>query len=686
MVWRNSLVLYLAFLAHLNASAQENPENEVDLEILADEIFGFQDLDVNYEELYENMAQLLSHPINLNKATAEELRFLNLLSEQQIQNLMQYRIENGELISVYEVQSITGFDADIASKMKPFVTVESTTPGKNLWGRIQKEKNRYLLVRYGQSLETKKGFKEETASSSRFRGNDGDVYLRFRTSKPGDFSFGFTIDRDAGEQLKWQSSQRQYGFDFYSFHAQILNNKNLKNLIVGDFQTQFAQGLILGGSYGYGKGAETVTTIRRSNLGFLPYTSAVESGFKRGVAVTYKVFSSIELSLFYSNSPDDARLESDSLSQRSASSFQTTGLHRNEKELQAKHQVREQNIGAVISYTRKNLDGGLIFNRLNFSEPIQPKARPYNQFNFTGSQVQNAGAWINYTIHNVTFFSEVAHTLKKGNGLTAGLLASLTPKLDIAIHARHYQRDFISLRSSAFSESSEPQNETGFYWGWKYQLKKRISAAGYVDLFKFPWLRFRSYTPSEGHELLFRLSYQPAKTTTMYIQAREEVKTRNVTNPDVPNQFITAQGIKRSYCINFDYAATPNMKLKTRAQFSTYDINENFSNGVVIAQDISIDLGAISIAARYALFDTDDFENRQYLYERDVWLAYSLPAYAGSGIRSYIMAEYKVNKQLSFWVRFASIRYTDRSLIGSDADEIAGDRKRDIRFQARIKF
>src|SRR5688572_781377 len=96
--------------------AQEYPKKDVDLEILADQLFGFQDLDLNYEELYENMALLLSNPINLNKASAEELRFLNLLSESQVQNLVKYRNENGALLSIYELQAVAGFDSVVISK------------------------------------------------------------------------------------------------------------------------------------------------------------------------------------------------------------------------------------------------------------------------------------------------------------------------------------------------------------------------------------------------------------------------------------------------------------------------------------------------------------------------------------------------------------------------------------------
>src|SRR5690349_16578993 len=86
------------------AAAQEYPRQEADLQEIADNLYGFQDLDLNYEELYENLVQLFSNPINLNKATAEDLRFIKILSEDQIKNLIGYRNDFGYLLSIYELQ------------------------------------------------------------------------------------------------------------------------------------------------------------------------------------------------------------------------------------------------------------------------------------------------------------------------------------------------------------------------------------------------------------------------------------------------------------------------------------------------------------------------------------------------------------------------------------------------------
>ncbi|QOI98480.1 MAG: helix-hairpin-helix domain-containing protein [Flammeovirgaceae bacterium] len=683
MRWPVCMVL----LTCIVANAQEYPRKEVDLERLADELFGYQDLDLNYEELYENLALLLSNPININTANTEQLRFLNLLTEAQVQSLVNYRTENGPLISMYELQAVPGFEVPDILRITPFFIVSNPATGfdRSFLKRITQSDNSYFIMRYDRTLETKAGFTNSVSESQQFKGKEDKLYLRFRSARPGDYSFGFTMEKDAGEQMAWSSSKKQYGFDYNSFHAQVLNKGRVKNLIVGDYQAQFAQGLLLGGNFGFGKGGETVTTVRRSNLGFMPYTSVNELGYLRGAAVTYELHKNIFVSSFYSNAFRDASIADDSTEQSFAAAFQTTGLHRNEAELSSRKRIREQQYGVIINYRIRQTEAGFIFNHIDYNLIISRTPRAYNQFAFSGNGLDNIGIFLNHTVKNFTFFSEAGKTLNRGYGVVAGLLGSITQQFDLVLHFRNYQRNFYSLYANAFAEGSLPINEGGIYWGWKYRWNKKYNVAGYADLFHFPWLRYRSYTPSDGHEWLLRFTYQPVRSVLLFVQVREESKVRNLSTSE-SNLYLTGEGIKRNLWLNADYGLGTKLRLKTRAQFSSYIINNRKTYGMALLQDVAINFGRLSVTARYALFDTDDYDNRQYVYERDVWLAYSLPAYSGIGIRSYILAEYGLSRRLSIWLRWARTTYTHQEVIGSGADAITGNKRNDLRMQVRFRF
>jgi len=670
------------------ANAQVLPKKEVDLERLVDEIFAIQDEDINYEDLYENLAQLYSNQADLNAVTEEQLRSLFILNESQIQSFLTYRNEAGPFLSVYELQSIEGFTEDIIQRLSPFVTVPDAAMSfnKNLFKRILNEKNNYLIVRYDRTIEEKKGYQETTPPAGKYIGSPGRLYTRFQTRRTGDFSLGFTAEKDAGEKIMWSPTKKQFGADFVSFHMQVMNKGKIKNLVLGDFQAQFGQGLILGSAFGIGKNAEAVTTVRRGNLGFLPYTSVYEARYLRGAAISYSLSKRLTLHGMFSSRWRDGNLKQDTTEESSdlISSFQLTGLHRTPSELANRSAVQERNIAGVINYKFKTLDAGLLFHHTEFSVPLVPASNIYNKFYFQGNKNTNAGFFLNYSWKNFSFFSEGAQSINQGTGVIAGIIGSITSSLDISLLFRKFDRNFYSFYSNALAENSTPQNETGMYWGWKYVFNKKYSFSGYFDLFQFPWLRYRSYTLSDGSEWLARFNYKPTKTIAAFLQVREETKVRN--NSNDTNLYLTDTGTKRNYWINVDYQITPQLAFKTRAQFSTYSLAGQNSKGMVLLQDVTWHSGKLSVSGRYALFDTDDYDNRLYIYEKDVWLAFSFPAYYGVGVRNYLLLQYSLSKKVDVWVRWAHVRFTDRDTIGSGSEAMEGNIRNDVKFQTRIRL
>jgi hypothetical protein len=677
----------LLLLLVIQLPAQDFPRNDFNPERLADEIFPAQNLDLNYEERYENLMQILANPVDLNRATAEELRSFFVLREEQIGSLLAYRLENGPFLSVYELQSVPGLDSPTLYRLMPFVKVEDTSTrlDKSLLQRIINERNSYFITRCERTLEEKKGYRQETDSVHRYAGSPDKIYWRFRTSKAGDFSFGLTAEKDAGEALTWNPSKRYYGADYYSFHAQVLNKGRVRNLIAGDYQAQFGQGLVLGGGFGMGKGSETVTTLRRSNLGFIPYTSLNEFGFFRGGALSYSVMKEVTLHGFISCLRRDGLLHQDSIDESSLiSSFAVSGYHRTSGEQASRKQINETNYGAVLNYHHRSLDAGLILLQTNFSLPIIHTPALYNQFYFTGRENSDLSGFLNFSKGNIAFFSEVAQTLQHGKAITAGLLGSLTPKLDVSLHYRNFSRNFHSFYSNALSENTTPQNEIGFYWGIKYAFDKKYSVSGYLDLFRFPWLRYRGYAPSDGSEWLLRFNYQPSKRIVFFLQTRGESKIRNL--PIDGNLYQMGQGLKQSFWINCDYALRSRWSFKVRVQGSTYTLEGQTTRGLALIEDVNFAIGRFSFSARYALFDTDNYDNRLYLYERDVSLAFSFPAYNGVGIRRYALVQYKINHSMDIWFRWANTQYTDRETIGTAGESIAGNLKNDVKLQLRVRL
>lgn len=650
------------------------------LDRLADQLLATAEEDLSYDELYEALTHVLANPVDVNRVSREQLRAVMIVSEKEINEFLAYRNEYGPLLDVAELQAIPGWTAETVARVSPFVNVvkeESKINGKTL-RQMSRETNAYFVARYERTMETRQAYRPETDSAQRYAGSPDKVYLRFRAARTNQFSLGFTAEKDPGEDFAWAPSNRMYGFDFYSAHLQLQNRGRLENLVVGDFQAQFGQGLQLGSAFGLGKTAQTITGIRRSNLGFMPYMSAHESSYLRGIGLSFRAARPIRIHLFGSVKQQDATIHNDAFQ-----SLQSSGLHRTPRERLAKGQVSDRDLGVILQFQNHRLDIGLLATEKRWGKTFSAEPSVYNHSALSGSSVVNTGAYAHASWANVTLFSEFAHTYDHGSGITAGILCNLTSKLEAAWLYRDFAKNYFSYYANVLSEGSTPQNEQGLYTGARYSFSRRITLSGYFDYFRFPWLRYRVYRPSEGTEWLLRLDFIPNRTTSFFLQVREESKARNV--PAETLGYGTAQGQKQNLWLGAEFNATPGLTLKARIQGSRYTLASLSTNGIALVNEATWKHGRWSVAFRYALFDTDDYENRQYVYEKDVWLATSLPAYEGKGFRNYLLVQFAVSPKVDLWLRWARTVYTDREAVGTGGDEIRGNARNDIKFQLRIK-
>ncbi len=669
---------------------QNPPLQEIDIQSFVEEHFSTQGTNANYEDLYESLFTLFTSPIDLNRTSSKELRSLNILSEIQIKFLLTHIQSTGKLLSLYELQSIDHFDQLIIEKLLPFIKIGNinSIDNRSLWQRIKEEDNNYLLIRYEQALQTKKGFKAGNDSTpAKYLGDQGKYYMRFRTSHKNDFSIGFTLEKDAGEQFIWEPSTNRYGTDFQSFHVQVQNKGLLKNFIIGDYQMQIGQGLLSSAGFSTGKGSETINTVRRNHLGLRPYTSVIESGFYRGAAATIQL-KTLAMTGFVSRLDRDAILRSDTINNEEfISSLQSSGFHRTDSEIAAKSAINENVIGGNIAHLSHDkylhLSATAIYS--TYSTPLIVTSRYYNQFDFSDDHNLLLGIAGSYQWQNLNIFGEAGRSQNGGVGAIGGFITSLTPKLDFALSLRHYSVDFHSIYGRAFGENTINKNENGTYWGLKYKHNRKFTFTAYYDKFNFPWLKSGVKSPSDGHEYLGRLRYKHSKTVSIYVQFREEKKAKSI-NSELNQIDILKSGVKRNLIINTDYKSNKKVSLKTRFQMSSYDLDNNSTSGAAIIQDLVVKLRKFTFSTRYALFDTDDYENRQYVYEKDVLYAFSIPAYDELGSRNYFLLQYKHNRHLTFWARYAITHYRDRKKISSGSEEIDGNIKSALKLQLRIKL
>ncbi|TRX62198.1 helix-hairpin-helix domain-containing protein [Fulvivirga sp. M361] len=686
------LFVFIWLLASIQSAYGQRHEHEtMDIEQVIGEIFAIQDEDINYTEMYEALLSSYANPLDLNTATLEELRSLYILSEKQILEFEDYRTRYGPLLSIYELQAIPSFNVSTAKRLLHFTHIVSSglTKGAHPFlQRVLKEENNYLLLRYERTLEEKRGFSPiDSSSTTRYKGSPDQWYARFRVSHTNDFSLGLTTEKDAGEQLILDPKTKRYGNDFYSFHLQLKNRGKLKNVILGDFQLQSGQGLIFGSGFNIGKGAETITTTRRVNSGIRPYTALQESHFFRGAAITAKVSNNVTMTTLYSRINQDAVIQTDEVSAEFVSTIRTSGFHRTTSEISAKDQLMEQNAGVSVTYQKNRLMLGANYLFTRYSIPMIRNTTLISQNEFAGKDNMVYGTFFNYAVDNYTFFGEIARSASGGHGIVTGLLAPLSKKVESALLFRNYSKAFHSFYGNGFGELNRNNNERGWYWGIKYTHDEHISLSAYFDSFTFDWIRSSALAPSQGHEYLLRLNYSIRKHTRFYFQYRRQSKARNATNEDLTGNIpVTVQGVKDNYLVNLEHKVSNHFSFKSRIQWSSFTLSNPSTQGFVLIQDVNANVKNWRISGRMALFETDDFDNRQYAFERDVLYLFSIPALNGKGIRNYFMLQYKLSRNVDFWLKYSRTHFRNAKTIGSGLEEINGSKRTVIRLQTRLRF
>jgi hypothetical protein len=158
----------------------------------------------DFNTLFEDLEFYLEEPLNLNTATPEELYNLRLLSDIQINALLNHRQQAGELLTIYELQSIPSFDLATIRAILPYVTVNGSLDDYQLSVRsMLKEGKNELFVRWSRIVEEQQGF--SLLDGQRYLGSPDQLYVRYRHSYSNKLSYGFTAEKDRGEEFfQWK--------------------------------------------------------------------------------------------------------------------------------------------------------------------------------------------------------------------------------------------------------------------------------------------------------------------------------------------------------------------------------------------------------------------------------------------------------------------------------------------------
>lgn len=631
----------------------------------------------DWEDELEELSRRLQEPINLNTATKSQLEQFPFLTDIQIENLLAYIYLHGQMQTVYELQLVEEMDKRTIELLSPFVCVKKVEEGRRYpaFKNIVKHGKHEALARLDVPLYTRKGYEKEYLGSSPYHS------LRYNIHYGDYFQLGVTAEKDAGEPMFALYNGK--GYDFYSPYLLIKNLGRLKALALGNYRLSFGQGLVLSTDFRLGKTYSLSTAERRAG-GIRKHSSTDEYNYFRGAAATISLLPSLEVSAFYSHRSMDGVVKDGEIT-----SIYKTGLHRTQKEADKANAFTLQGMGGNLTYDKNRLRVGVTGIYYFFNHPYEPKLQKYAKYNLHGTRFYNVGLDYKYRFRRLSLTGEAAMGTK-GYALLNQLRYDVSSNYSLLLLHRYYSHDYWAMFGRSFGESSTPQNENGWYLAAEATPFARWRFFASLDLFSFPWWKYRISKPSQGVDGMFQANYAPRKDLSMYLNYRYKRKERDVTGTS--GAFTSPIHHHRlRYRLtytpgHFTFRTTLDYNHFRQQDIGGYRFERRQGWGISQSFAYSLPHFPLSVSTQGSYFHTDDYDSRVYTSEKGLLYTFYTPSFSGRGFRYSAYLRYDMNKHLMCILKFGQTIYQDRESIGSGNDLIEGNKKGDLQMQVRVKF
>jgi len=625
-------------------------------------------------ETYERFADLISHPININSASSDQLGETGLFTPYQIHSLIKYREKYGRLYSLYELAALAGFRISRLREIAPCLTVDSGP-----WIRENKKNKHMIMVNMGKILPEADGYKSKAkdGSGSPYRGSPLRTDLRIKSQIGNHLSLGLTFEKDPGEHF--YSANRP---EFLSGFVQYSGHRLIKQLVIGNFQLNQGLGLVNGA--GFLHSPERFRVNSRSMSKIRPYSSKSESGFERGVAVRMNL-RTLEFLCWASYRNMDLstrRMDEGSGKINWREHLLNSGLHRTSAEIEGRDLAFRIHSGIQGQYRYRNLDTGLAFSSEAMglsrsgiqSMGISGKTAVYQHLSLHGKWMRKG--W--------QVFGEMAISDWNALALLTGVSWELNDFVQGLLLLHHYGISYTGSLPSAYASGSKINNETGLALHLHLEPGRRLQADFSGELFKYPGPRYLTQVPSSGQ----RYSLTIRNSGTPKFQWR--VRMVNKIWQSTPSNSETGlPPIRTSQLSRFDlrFVSDQLIQWQSRLLASFLSGSTNPYPAYAVVQQVAFQCSPyLKSTVQFVVFDVREWENRIYLYEPGLYYSFAFPSLYGTGQKTTVVLSLKLFQKLSISGKIALTSYRNRQNTGTGNDMLKGNKKCILELQVRLNL
>lgn len=645
--------IILLFAITLNLFGQADTSSVNNLSSLLEDL----DLEDENSEMNEYIEYFSANPLDLNSTTKSMLEQLPFVDSELAEAIYNYIKKIPRIFSVKELYLIDNVNPAQIRNIIPFVTITSPEI-KNKASSISFD---HWKIKMRNRWSQKFTVQNEENS---FIGSSDKLYNRIIVANANILQVGLVVEKDPGES----------NFsDLLSYHVSLRPGNFLDQVVLGDYNIEFGQALVLWSPYSFSKGTETVRTVKKKPRSVVAKSSSEEMNFYRGIAIR-KSFDVVEVAGFYSVRNKDASLDDSG----NITSLSATGYHRTQNEILKTGNTKETTSGFTLGVNTNNFT----LNFLSFQSQFSRNIISDEPYSLTGNFFRYYSAAYEWQLNNFQWSGEVAY-----NGISVSSINNIylpiSKNVKAIVSFRNYPRNFTNLYGRGFGEQNGNKNESGLYFGASVTTDfGKLNL--YFDKFKFPWASYHSLFPSHGSEYLLNFSSRKFNNLEIRIKAKYEVKEKT----SKPSMTIYNSG-KLDLKTELKYYPTNSIRLKSGFAYTqgNFENSSLFESGYLLYQDFFYHWNSsLQLYLRLLTYKTDSYNSRIYLFENGpAGTMTNLPFY-DEGIKWYVFFKYSPINSFTISVKYSHHFRSQTKAINEAGFYDYGESTQDLSLQIGLKL
>jgi hypothetical protein len=606
-------------------------------------------MDADPEFVDENRwEQLPEIPFNINAIAVEQLVLFDFLADVQIQALIAAR----PFTRKSQVKEI--LPAETYKMLRPLFVIGPEPRGADV--EISSR-----IICYPDN--------QYAYQSGKFSGEPMATQTRMRIGYGEALTGAATVQKDAGES-NW--------FDHYSGFLRW--QKNNIEIVAGNFNLRFSEGLVLSSPYGSMLSERPVTATSGARFSLAGSATGSEAGNPSGLAGLMRL-GSVEVAAAWGRTLYDASFVPRPLVM---TGIDISGYHRTETELAKQNLLAENLLQAMMNWQPyPDWRVGMAVSASEFTPPLirneasigDPELRR-TYYSFSGSQLRTYSVSAYYLGHE----NQIGGELASGSGAMAAQLNARHRNGPWSLGAKFWYlgRGYQTLHGRIFSSrSSFPDPATGILLALSGPLNDWSSLHCYYQQEKDLWRGYFNAMPAISDAAFIQMEIALNKKSRLKLRVRSSETDNSATGTES----------RRQYRVLAEHELSKEIRWRSRLEWvrAAMPDKSGILSSFAVYHDIRYRPGAQwEISGRASFFSVRDYEARVYEFENDVPGAYSMIALSGKGSKFYLMVRYRPVSRLQLRVKYRIIFYDRVESTGSGDSAMPGDSRDELRLQCDL--